>query len=241
MDNLMLAVGVSMAYHLCLRISGYASKTKIPHPKSHQFDSQSVEFQCPNKPSLIPSFALRTISWYNIKLVKFTIQHAKNVRAGNGIPIFFTTKDATDDALAFLQLIYLWAHLSERQLGDPFFSYRSQSGHLTCLVYTQVQRAITKCAGDYGFDPECFKPHCIRMAASTALRAAGGSDGQVLILGRWKSVPTSLVYKGPSAKNNDRILRLIADPTLFTSSDIILSRILPSTNKANQRHVARRF
>ena len=29
MDNLMLAVGVFMAYHLCLRISEYASKTKI--------------------------------------------------------------------------------------------------------------------------------------------------------------------------------------------------------------------
>jgi hypothetical protein len=36
-----------------------------------------------------------------LNLVKFTIQHAKNVRAGYGIPICFTTKDATDDALAF--------------------------------------------------------------------------------------------------------------------------------------------
>jgi hypothetical protein len=101
MDNLMLAVGVSMAYHLCLRISEYASKTKIPHPESHQFDSQSVEFQCSNKSTLFPSFALRTISWYDTTLVKFTIQHAKNVRAGYGIPICFTTEDATDDALAF--------------------------------------------------------------------------------------------------------------------------------------------
>jgi hypothetical protein len=40
------AVAVSMAYYLCLRSSEYASKTKTatPHPESHQFDSQSVEF-----------------------------------------------------------------------------------------------------------------------------------------------------------------------------------------------------
>jgi hypothetical protein len=137
MDNLMLAVGVSMAYHLCLRISEYASKTKIPHPESHQFDFQSVEFQCSNKSTLIPSFTLRKISWYDIKLVKFTIQHAKNVRAGYGIPICFTTEDAADDALAFLQLVYLLAHLSERQPNDPFLSYRSRNGHLTCKSSTQ--------------------------------------------------------------------------------------------------------
>ena len=44
LTNFMLATGVSMAYHLCLRASEYVSKTKIPHPESHQFDSQSVEF-----------------------------------------------------------------------------------------------------------------------------------------------------------------------------------------------------
>ena len=122
-------------------------------------------------------------------------------------------------------------------MPSPFLSYRSRNGHLICSVYTQVQQAITQCAVDFGFNPAWFKPHCIRMAAPTALRAAGGSDGQVLTLGRWKSVPTSLVYQGPSSKNNNRI----ADPTLITSFDILLSRILPSANRTNQRQVVRRF
>ena len=39
------AVAVSMAYYLCLRSSEYVSKTSAPRPESHQFDSQSVEFQ----------------------------------------------------------------------------------------------------------------------------------------------------------------------------------------------------
>ena len=45
-DRFMSAVGVSMAYSLCLRASEYVSKTKIPDPESHQFHSKSVEFKC---------------------------------------------------------------------------------------------------------------------------------------------------------------------------------------------------
>jgi len=240
LDNLMLATGVSMAYHLCLRASEYASKTKIPHPESHQFDSHSVEFQCTGLPPLVPSSSMATISWSKVQLVKFTIQHAKNIRKGYGIPICFTTEGATGDALEFLQLVYLWAHLSTRHPDDPFLSHRSRTGRLSCLVYTQVCQVITNCAKDFGLNPKWFKPHCIRMASPTALRAAGGSDGQILNLGRWKSVPTSLVYQGSSTTSNNRVLQLIADPTLFTSSDIVLSRVLPPT-KANRQHTVRRF
>ena len=193
LDNLMLATGVSMAYHLCLRASEFVSKTKIPHPESHQFDSRSVEFQCTGIPQLVPSSFMVTISWSRVTLIKFMIQHAKNVRKGYGIPICFTTEGATGDALEFLQLVYLWAHMSSRDPDDPFLSHRSRTGHLSCWVYTQVCRAITNCAQDFGFNPAWFKP-CIRMASPTTLRATCGSDGQVLCLGRWKSVPTSLVY-----------------------------------------------
>ena len=35
-DRFMLAVGVSMAYYLCLCASEYVSKTRIPDPESHQ-------------------------------------------------------------------------------------------------------------------------------------------------------------------------------------------------------------
>ena len=240
LDDLMLATGVSMAYHLCLRASEYVSKTKIPHPASHQFESRSVEFQSAGIRQLIPSSSMTSISWRRITLIKFTIQHAKNVRRGYGIPICFTTEGATGDALEFLQLVYLWAHVSTRDPDDPFLSYRSRTGHLSCLVYAQVCQAITTCAKDFGLNPAWFKPHCIRMASPTALRAAGGSDGQILNLGRWKSVPTSLVYQGSSTASNNRVLQLIADPTLFTSSDIILSRVLPPT-KANRQHTVRRF
>ena len=96
MDNLMLAVGVSMAYHLCLCASEYASKTKIPHP----------EFQCSDAPTLVPSTFMHKISRSRVTLIKFMIRHAKNICTGYGIPICFTTEDVTGDALAFPQFWY---------------------------------------------------------------------------------------------------------------------------------------
>ena len=65
----------------------------------------------------------------------------------------------------------------------------------------------------------------------TSKRISGQQFADFFINGKGKSVQTFLVYQGPSTKSNNSVLRLIVDPTLFTSSDIILSRILPPRNK----------
>ena len=44
MRNLMLATGVSLAYHLCLRSSEYVTRTIVPIDDSHQFKTTDVEF-----------------------------------------------------------------------------------------------------------------------------------------------------------------------------------------------------
>ncbi len=44
LHNLMLATGVSLAYHLCLRSSEYVTKTIVPIDDSHQFKTTEVEF-----------------------------------------------------------------------------------------------------------------------------------------------------------------------------------------------------
>jgi len=63
--------------------------------------------------------------------------------------------------------------------SDPTLSYLGFCLQQTKLIDNQHQ-AITKCAKD--LNPAWFKPHCIRMASPTTLRAAGGSDGQILNL-----------------------------------------------------------
>ena len=79
------------------------------------------------------------------------------------------------------------------------------------------------------------------MAAPTALRAAGGDDGQILTFGRWKRVPTSLIYQGTSTKTNSRYLRTVSNSQLFTAEDIKLTRLLPATKGQNQRPTVRQF
>ena len=231
------AVAISMAYYLCLRSSEYVSRTATPHPDSHQFDSQSVEFQIGGR--LIPSHLMRHYEWNQVELVKFTLQHAKNIKGGFGIPIWYTVDGIDNDAVTFLQLTFLWAQMSNRGPEDPFLSDRNTSGHLECLTYRTFQRTIKDCAIAFGFNPDWFNPHSVRMAAPTVLRAAGGSDRDVLFLGRWKGVPTSLTYQGASAANNNRMLQLLTNPNLFTSSDITLGRILPPTKRTTKPTVRR--
>jgi hypothetical protein len=161
-DCFMLAVGVSMAYYLCLRASEYVSKTKVPNPESHQFDSRSVEFKCFSTNYLVPSSSMHSICWTSVDIIRFTIQHAKNIRRGHGVPIWFSTNENNADAIAFLQLVYLWSRISTRLPDDPFLSYRTDSGTLNCLVYTKVYEAIAHCATVFGFNPKWFRPHSHR-------------------------------------------------------------------------------
>jgi len=91
-------------------------------------------------------------------------------------------------------------------------------------VYAKVHDAIAQCATVFGFYPQWFKPHSLRMTAPTVLRAAGGDDGDILNFGRWRQVPTSLIYQGTSTTNNNRVLRAVSSPTLFTAADIQLTR-----------------
>jgi len=79
------------------------------------------------------------------------------------------------------------------------------------------------------------------MAAPTELRASGGDDGDILNLGRWKQVPTSLIYQGTSTKNNNRVLRAMSSPMLFTAADINLTRLLPAVKGQHQQPTVRRF
>jgi hypothetical protein len=79
------------------------------------------------------------------------------------------------------------------------------------------------------------------MSAPTVLRAAGGDDGEILTLGRWKQVPTSLIYEGTSTKNNHQWLCAISNTELFTVADITLTRLLPAVKRKNQQPTVRRF
>ncbi len=179
-----------------------------------------MEFKWFNTSNLVPSSSTHSICWTSVEIIRFTIQHAKNIKTGHGVPIWFSTKEDNANAVAFLQLVYLWSRLSTRLPDDLFLSYRSNSGTIHCLVYATV----------FGFDPQWFKPHSLRMAAPTLLRASGGDDSDILKLGRWNQVPTSFIYQGTSTQNSNPVLRAVSSSILFTASDINLTRLLPAVD-----------
>ena len=85
MHNLMLATGVSLAYHLCLRSSEYVTRTIVPIDDSHQFRTTEVEFMLNDGSSTFIASNKLHCPYSAIKLVKFSMLHAKNIRRDYGI------------------------------------------------------------------------------------------------------------------------------------------------------------
>ena len=142
LQQLMLAAGVAVAYFLCLRSSEYVSKTVVPIDDNHQFRSTDVEFMLTSgSHQLLASNKITNHPWTSIKLVKFSLLHAKNIRRDFGVPIWFSSTDADGQAVPFVQLVYVWATISSRLDNDPFLSYR-MDGKLQCLLYKQIQSAV---------------------------------------------------------------------------------------------------
>ena len=61
--------------------------------------------------------------------------------------------------------------------------------------------------------------HSLRIGGASALAAAGSSDREIMILGRWKSL-VFLNYVRSSQLSSSRSMKLIVDPRSFTTLDI---------------------
>lgn len=102
LDNLMLATGVALAYYLCLRSSEYVSKTIVPIDDSHQFWTTEVEFMLNDGIRTLVASNRPRCSFSAIKLVKFSMLHAKNIRRDHGVPVWFSATDATSQPVPFV-------------------------------------------------------------------------------------------------------------------------------------------
>jgi hypothetical protein len=162
--------------------------------------------------------------------------HAKNIRNDFGVPMWFSTTDASGQSAPFVRLVYLWARHSKRLGSDPFMSFRA-NGQLMCLLYKDIQFAVKQAATVFGLDASWFDTHSIRMSAPTIARAARVSTTNIMSMRRWRSLPASLLYQAQSTQLNNSIISIVNNPTLFTSEDILLSRVLPSRNKLSTSSV----
>jgi hypothetical protein len=123
---------------------------------------------------------------------------------------------------------------------DPFLSYRV-CGQLFCLLYKHIQEAVKLSAAHFGLSAEWFNTHSIRMTGPTIARAANLSVPDIMRMGRWKSLPAPILYQEQSTASNDHILTVINNPTLFTTEDILLSRVLASSPGSSLNPTLRQY
>ena len=159
-----------------------------------------------------------------------------NIRNDFGVPIWFSTFP-NEQPVSFVHLVYLWSTHSFRLDSDPFLSYR-HAGTVKCLLYSDVQQAVKSAAKHFGLSEQWFNTHSVRMSAPTIAIAAKVPITNIMRMGRWRTVPSAVLYQEQSTVLNNTILSLVSNRSLFTSDDIKLSRLLPSRH-ATQPDVRR--
>jgi hypothetical protein len=141
-SQVMMATGVYMGFFLCLRSSEYISKTIVPLIDTHQFRATVVQFVLHDACyTLVNSNQIRNYKYEDFKTVKFSMLHAKNIRNGFGVPIWFSTHDTERRPVPFVHLVFQWSQNAIRFDKDPFLSFRVQD-RLMCLLYVDIQAAV---------------------------------------------------------------------------------------------------
>ncbi len=120
----------------------------------------------------------------------------------------------------------------------PFLSFRA-NGQLKCLLYKDIQSAVKQAATVFGLDAAWFDTHSLRMSAPTIARAANVLTTTIMSMGRWKLLPASLLYQAQSTQLNNSIISIVNNTTLFTTEDIVLSRVLASCRNSSTSSVRR--
>jgi hypothetical protein len=99
-------------------------------------------------------------------------------------------------------------------------------------MYADFTKVVKYAATLFGFAPDLFGGQSIRVGGATLLRAAGATDGEICLMGRWKSLPACLGYQEVSTATHDRMLNMLLTTGAYTNRDIRLQYRLPTLHKA---------
>lgn len=230
----MIAIGLLLAFFCLLRASEYSATTTDVH---HAIRANAVEFSCalPNhsEETLIPAWALRNtpgLSYKYVRVVRITVHSAKNIKIGKGVPIWFSAQPEAGSAekqLNFTKALYTWAMHTPLSADHQFCSFTTPEGVYQPLTYAMMQDTIKACAEAFGFDPDRFATHSLRIGGASQLAANGASQDLIRMMGRWRSAPVCLDYQHASSEAYDLMLQLLLAPGLFSEKDIHMGLCLP--------------
>jgi hypothetical protein len=138
-------------------------------------------------------------------------------------------------SLHLVRVLFDWVCASRPALKHNILSWASPTvpGFRENLKYVDFQRVIKLAAEGQGFVPDRFGAHGLRVGGASLLRAAGATDGEIMLMGRWRSLPACLGYQEVSTATHDRMLDMLLKGS-YTNRDVRLQYRLPVVHTGSE-------
>lgn len=223
-EDAMLITALYMGFCMLLRGSEYLFvATAEKENRSHAFLAQDVEFQLRDG-RFVNAAQVQGIKWADVLLVRLTLQHAKNDKYRIGKVMWFRAGQHRLGKYDLVELLFTWAKRARLQPRCIFLSFLNPlTGAFFPLKDNKVREAVKRGAALFGFQPEFYGCHSLRIGGACALRAGGASDSMIQLMGRWQVLPSALGYQESSTYEFDKMLTILSDWKCFTHGDICLS------------------
>jgi hypothetical protein len=88
------------------------------------------------------------------------------------------------------------------------------------LRYEIMQQIVKDAAVYFGFSPKKFGCQSLRSGGATLLRAVRASDSEIMMMGRWKSMPACLGYQEQSTNTHDRLLKVLLTEGAYSNRSV---------------------
>jgi hypothetical protein len=238
------AVAVVLGFCCLLRPSEYLVGTQHD---DHVLRASAFEFECKNSgmvmdrglrvrargTRLVPAHRLYTVRWEDVVLVRIYMDTAKNFRVGRAL---WFSVGTSIQSFHLVRVLYDCILTSAPQQRDFILSWptlnRSKPRQRTSLRYKDFTAVVKHAAMQAEFAPNRFGCQGLRVGGETLLRAAGATDGEICLMGRWKSLPACLGYQEVSTATHDRMLDMLLRSGAYSDRDIRLQYRLPTLHNA---------
>jgi hypothetical protein len=171
-----------LAFTLMLRISEY-TVTKA----DHFLRAEDVSFVRRDGGVVRADGVAGSLPLGDVVAVLVDIRSAKNDRDGEGHRFSLLSDPSVKEGCA-CSLLLDWAKRGKPRRGQQFFSMNLAGGAHWRLSRGDITEAVKKLAVRFGFNPERFSSHSLRIGGASALAAANVQDYAIQALGRWRSL-----------------------------------------------------
>jgi hypothetical protein len=232
LDQRVFAVAFVLGFCCLLRPSEYCWGTST---NKHVLRASAFEFECENpdrRTGLVGAHQVHRVPWSRIRLLRIYMNTAKNFRTGRAL---WFSVGTNIQAFHLVKVMYDWACDSRPGISDCMLSWPNGGSIVPrdSLMYADFTKVVKYAASLYDFAPDLFGGHSLRVGGATLLRAAGATDGEICLMGRWKSLPSCLGYQEVSTATHDRMLNMLLTTGAYTNRDIRLQYRLPTVHNAS--------